>query len=274
MELRANRAEGRRSYGCTTGLCRRGLLTVIELRANRAEGRRSYGWTALYYGVDDPVILRQGDSLQMDEQPRNANSTPPEPAPEGEAIAHPGGGERRSIVETLIRRIFISQVVILVAFLVFVLVGVFFPDRLGAFALAFLCGAIGGSLSLLKRIRIETIVILKEIESSLVTTLMPLLYGGILAAITYMLFLGCMLTGDGEGGLFTSNLFPEFAGLNCQGGSGTAASGQDLDMKSVIQIKPRSIQDFAKLLVWSLLAGYSEKFVDGILRTLERQSPR
>ena len=229
----------------------------------------------------------------MHDQPENANDAPAESAATGEAVVQKDAEQRRSVVEILIRRIFIAQIVILAAFLVFVLIGAFYPERLGAFSLAFLCGAVGGSLSLLKRIRIEKIEALREIQSSMVTTLMPLLYGGILASITYMLFLGCILTGDGEGGLFTSNLFPEFEGLHCaadvsaaaesaqaltqhgtiDGGSATG-SKQTLDMKSFIQIKPKSIQDFAKLLVWSLLAGYSEKFVDGILRTLERQSER
>jgi hypothetical protein len=211
----------------------------------------------------------------MNDKPENSNDTPPDPAAATETQPPSASEERRSIVATLIRRIFVSQVAILTGFLVAIMVGVFFPERLGAFSLAFLCGALGGSMSLLKRIRIEKIGILKEIESSLVTTLMPLLYGGVLASVTYLLFLGCVLTGDGEGGLFTSNLFPEFAGLNCQGSSGTGPETADaLDMKSLIQMKPKTIQDFAKLLVWSVLSGYSEKFVDGILRTLERQSPK
>ena len=149
-------------------------------------------------------------------------------------------------------------------------IGLIFPERLGAFWLAFLCGAMGGSLSLIKRIRVEKIEILREIESSLITTLMPLLYGGILAAVTYLLFIGCVLTGDGEGGLFTSNLFPEFGGLSCRPDP-DGAQGAGVEMAEVIGIRPRTIQDFAKLLVWSVLSGYSEKFVDNILRTLERR---
>ena len=211
----------------------------------------------------------------MNDKLESSNNTPPEPSAANETPPHSDQDERRSIVETLIRRIFTSQIVILAAFLVSVLIAVFFPERLGAFNLAFLCGALGGSMSLLKRIRIEKIGMLKEIESSLVTTLMPLLYGGVLASVTYLLFLGCVLTGDGEGGLFTSNLFPEFSGLNCPGSSAAAVdSTESLNMKSMLQMKPKTIQDFAKLLVWSVLAGYSEKFVDGVLRTLERQSPK
>jgi hypothetical protein len=181
---------------------------------------------------------------------------------------------RRRVAESLIQRIFIAQLVCLILFGVSVAVGLIFPERFGAFWLAFISGAIGGSLSLIKRIRVEKIEMLQEINSSLITTVMPLLYGGILASITYLLFLGCVLTGDGEGGLFTSNLFPEFEGLKCSAaseGTGGTEQAQTLDMKQIIQIRPRSIQDFAKLLVWSVLSGYSEKFVDGILRTLERR---
>jgi hypothetical protein len=177
---------------------------------------------------------------------------------------------RRRVAESLIQRIFFAQLVCLLLFGISVGIGLLFPERFGAFWLAFICGAVGGSLSLIKRIRVEKIEVLREIESSLITTLMPLLYGGILAGISYLLFLGCVLTGDSEGGLFTSNLFPEFDGLNCaiDAPPGEAAGP---DMKDIIEIRPRTIQDFAKLLVWSVLSGYSEKFVDGILRTLERR---
>lgn len=205
-----------------------------------------------------------GDEQDEPKQNGDQDATPPEPGPQS------SNETRRRVAESLIRRIFIAQVICLVLFGISVGVSLLFPDRFGAFWLAFICGAIGGSLSLIKRIRVEKIEVLREIESSLITTVMPLLYGGILASITYLLFLGCVLTGDGEGGLFTSNLFPEFAGLKCSAGPG-AAQAEELDMKDIVQIRPRTIQDFAKLLVWSVLSGYSEKFVDGILRTLERR---
>jgi len=34
-----------------------------------------------------------------------------------------------------------------------------------------------------------------------------------------------------------------------------------------------TVADVGKLLVWSFLAGYSERFVTGILSTLEQKSP-
>ena len=177
--------------------------------------------------------------------------------------------DRRRVKENLIRRVFVAQIVVLIAALGFIGLGLYDPERLGALALSFLCGATGGSLSLLKRVRVESLEVLKEIESSLVTTLMPFLYGGILALVTYLLFLGCFLTGDNEGGLFTSNLFPKFNGLVCR--DADASNGDPLTWDTLIKTRPAQIKDYAKLLMWSLLSGYSEKFVDGILRTLERR---
>ncbi len=175
----------------------------------------------------------------------------------------------RLLVVLVMRRLFIAQISILALFLGFVALGVVFPERLGAFSLAFLCGAVGGSLSLLKRARGSNLYALRELASSWITTLMPLLYGSILASITYLFFLGCLLTGDGQGGMVTSNLFPRFAGLECLGPPGTGS----LDMKTFVEIKPASIQDFAKILVWSVLAGYSETFVHKLLSTLEGRGP-
>ena len=173
--------------------------------------------------------------------------------------------ERRVIMGRLIRRIFGGQVAVLLAAGVFMGIGIVFPDRLAALPLAFLSGTIGGSLSLLKRIRRVDLEVLQEIESSLITTLMPFLYGGILALITYLLFIGGVLTGEGGGGLFTSNLFPNFT-------AGASSEDGGVDMRVIIATKPASVKDMALLLIWSLLSGYSEKFVDRILRTLEKQN--
>lgn len=176
------------------------------------------------------------------------------------------GPVKRKVTTSLIRRVFLTQLAVIVGIIIFVVIGANSSERLFAFPIAFSCGAIGGSLALLKKIRAATIDTLKEIESSLVTTLMPFLYGGILAAVTYLFFISCILTGDGQGGLFTSNLFPEFKGLLCQGENADLSAS--LTMDTVLKIKPATTQDFAKLLVWCLLAGYWEKFVDQIFGTL------
>ncbi|MGI9509297.1 MAG: hypothetical protein ACR2QJ_08110 [Geminicoccaceae bacterium] len=175
-----------------------------------------------------------------------------------------GKNTRKNVLRQLISKIFKTQIALLILSGLIVIIGVIYPDRLGAFFVSFICGCLGGSLSLIKRLKDEKLETLSQLNASTFTTLMPFLYGGIFALIAYLLFVACILTGDGQGGLFTSNLFPRFSGLRCN-----VSSDDVLNMKSIIEIKPASIQDFAKLLVWCILAGYSEKFVDGILKTLE-----
>lgn len=187
----------------------------------------------------------------------------------GTGTQTPATDELRSVRTSLISRIFLVQVIIILVVLVFVGIGIVYPQRLAALPISFLCGMMGGSLSLLKRIRAEELNVLKEVDSSRFTALMPILYGGILASIGYLFFLGCILTGDGEGGLFTSNLFPKFDNLECLG-AGTP-DDVPLDMSTLIKTKPQTTQDFAKILIWSILAGYSEKFVVGILTSLQRR---
>ena len=186
--------------------------------------------------------------------------------------AEQASASQKTVASVILSRIFIAQLVIAAALAGWVFFSAFVnPDRLGAFYISALCGAIGGSLALLKRIRSQDKALLDELESSTIATLMPFLYGAILASITYLLFMGCILTGDGAGGLFTSNLFPQFNGLACVPKGNNTAHDAKITMEQLFHITPGSAQDFAKLLIWSVLSGYSEKFVDQVLRALERR---
>ena len=84
-----------------------------------------------------------------------------------------------------------------------------------------------------------------------------------MASIGYVLFFSRILTGDSGGGLFTSNLFPNFLYPD---------SSASLSVSDVIQIRPKTVQDFGKLLVWSFLSGFSERFVENVLVALEKKS--
>lgn len=77
----------------------------------------------------------------------------------------------------------------------------------------------------------------------------------ILALVLYMMFIGELISGD---------IFPKFIHTTVeQGGSYT-------NMKDfATTIDPESFKDVAKILVWSFIAGYSERFVPNLLaRTL------
>lgn len=171
---------------------------------------------------------------------------------------------RNPRTQKVIRRLFVAQLGLLAAVGALVLLGVVFTQHLGSFPFAFLTGALGGSISLLRRLRSESQAVIDEFADSWVSSLMPMLYGGLMAGIAYLFFRSGILTGEGGNGLFTSNLFPNF--------TAPAVEGGELSVPVILRLRPESVQDFGKLLVWCFISGYSEKFVAGVLQTLEERT--
>ena len=167
--------------------------------------------------------------------------------------------------QTVIRRVFIAQLGLLAAVGALVVLGLVFTEQLGSFPFSFFAGCLGGSISLLRRLRLESQPVLEELAASWVSSLMPMLYGGLMAAVAYVLFMSGILTGEGGHGLFTSNLFPNFT-------QPTEDEHSLLSVPVILQLRPASVQDFGKMLVWCFLSGYSEKFVAGVLQSLEERS--
>lgn len=76
------------------------------------------------------------------------------------------------------------------------------------------------------------------------------------ACVLYLIFMG---------GLLRGGLFPEFRG----------AGTMFRDVESfVLLVHPASNADFAKLMVWSFIAGFSEKFVPNLISQLAGSTPR
>lgn len=174
--------------------------------------------------------------------------------------------EARRIV---IRTIFIVQICLVVTALLLLLLGYCLEKGLcgdtsfGFFWFAFIAGCLGASIGLLKRITKDGPFV-TELAQSRIATLMPLLYGGIMAGVAYLLFLSGLLSGDGGNGLLTTNLFPNFE----------SAANAKASFVSYIEVRPKSMADVGKLLVWCFLAGYSERFVADILGQLEGKTKR
>lgn len=164
----------------------------------------------------------------------------------------------------ILRRVFLSQALLVVALVALVVIGNRHPGHLGSVPGSLLLGALGGSLSLLRRLKGGNSESIAKFASHLTAVIMPLVYGALMAGVAYLLFMSGILTGEGGHGLFTSNLFPLFT-------SPEIPDGTLLSMQQVLQIRPATVQDLGKLLVWCFLAGYSESFVVGILEVLERR---
>jgi hypothetical protein len=174
--------------------------------------------------------------------------------------------DKSDSVRTVYRRIFFAQIAILLAFVAIVAVLSIYTEEAGSFPFSFLLGGLGGSISLFRRLPNEHQENLLQISESWISTLVPILYGSIMASVAYLLFMSGILTGEQGHGLFTSNLFPNFTRPEIP-------QGKLLTVPMILQIRPASVADVGKLLVWSFLAGYSERFVTGILSTLEQKGP-
>ncbi|QIE58574.1 hypothetical protein G5B37_03065 [Rasiella rasia] len=133
----------------------------------------------------------------------------------------------------------------------------------GSFVYVIIIGSIGASISLLRRLTTE----IKTNASAATTTkknmitviFMPIFYGTLMAGIAYLLFMSEILSGDGAGGLLTTNLFPKF--------TEPAITGSLTDQFGAMV--PAGMKNTGKLLLWALIAGYSERFIAGILGKLE-----
>ena len=137
--------------------------------------------------------------------------------------------------------------------------------NIGTLVFALLTGALGASVSLMRRLQktnqTELDGISKKIKVYLV--LMPMLYGSLMAGVAYLLFMSGILSGDNGGGILSTNLFPSFSN------TGAATENILLEFRAM---KPETLKDAAKLLVWCFVAGYSEKFVTNVLNQLDSKS--
>ena len=118
-----------------------------------------------------------------------------------------------------------------------------------------LVGALGGFVGLQKRLSQLADEDLTLMSKSWVYTFLSPLVGGILALLTYVLFISGLLTGD---------LFPKFV----------ADKDVTADGINVLFAIQGQATDYAKLIFWCFLAGYSERFATNILSQFESQGPK
>lgn len=160
------------------------------------------------------------------------------------------------------RRLLLSSVGSLAVILLLVVAGLIFTNHLGGLPFSLACGCLGANLSLFRRLRVENDQRLIYLAQDWNFTLLPMIYGGIAGGVMYLLFMSGILSDATGDGLFTSNLFPEFS-------KPSGPEGQPLSVGTILEIRPVAVRDFGKLLVWAFVSGYSERFVTGILDTLE-----
>jgi len=116
----------------------------------------------------------------------------------------------------------------------------------------FLCGIIGGFVSIQRKLHDFNVSDLELMAASGMYMILAPAVSGLLALILYFIFLSGLLKGP---------LFPAF-----QKDSGEIAPGF---FTIIHQHASGGFADYAKLLVWSFIAGYSERFVTNILGKFE-----
>jgi len=113
-------------------------------------------------------------------------------------------------------------------------------------------GLIGGFVGLQRRLKDLPVSDLQLIAKSWIYTSLSPLIGGVLALLLYVLFLSGLLSGD---------LFPHFVADKDM----PLASG----FASVFQQHGDGYKEYAKLVFWCFVAGFSERFVTDVVSRFE-----
>ena len=158
------------------------------------------------------------------------------------------------LLATVTRRLFIALVLLFASALS--LVALFPTAHFVVPGVVIASGFIGGFVGLQRRLKELTHADLELIAQSWIYTCLSPLVGGVLALLLYVLFLSELVTG---------NLFPHFT---------ADATHQATDFSSVLQQHASSYQDYAKLLFWSFLSGFSERFVIDVISRFEGNAVR
>lgn len=118
-----------------------------------------------------------------------------------------------------------------------------------------LFGILGGFVSIQQRLNKLDNKDLELLSENMFQILLIPIYGGIFACILYLVFLAQIMNGP---------LFPAFTYIEYDGTS-------DLFVwvrRILTETHPSTTQDFAKLFLWSFVAGFSERFVPQVLSNM------
>jgi hypothetical protein len=119
------------------------------------------------------------------------------------------------------------------------------------------CGLLGGFVSIQQRLRKIGDEELSLLAQSWFQILLIPVYGAIFAGLLFVAFLGNIV----EGQLFPKFAYPAF----------TQPMPTHEDIRAFLSnIDPASGADLAKLIFWSFVAGFSERFVPQIIEDKER----
>lgn len=160
--------------------------------------------------------------------------------------------QRIRYIQQLTKRLILMTAAALLVFVVIFAVTYFFSERLLMTWAGFVCGIIGGFVSIQQRLNKIDDEELELLAQSWFQILLVPIFGGVFALVLYCIFLS---------GLVYGNLFPRFNFPPMPAAGPDNQFMQDLLTKTY----PSSGEDFAKFLFWSFVAGFSERLVPQII---------
>mgnify|MGYP003669367714 CR=1 FL=1 len=167
--------------------------------------------------------------------------------------------DRIANIHTLTKRLIVMTAISLLVFSVIFGISYFFNGRLMMTWLGFVCGIIGGIVSIQQRIKNVSDEELTLLTSSWFQILLVPIFGGVFSLVLYCIFLA---------GIISGNMFPNFYIPKPSGSVPDANFMIELFTKTY----PLTGQDFAKFLFWSFVAGFSERFVPQIVNNVADKS--
>jgi len=147
---------------------------------------------------------------------------------------------------------------LLIIFMSFLVLSVLISLKSGPFrvpGLVFITGNIGGYVGIHKNLGSLSDVEVTQLSSSWLGLVVPSFVGGILAYVLYLLFISGIISGE---------LFPKIVGDAVPDGV-KKPEGFDI----IFLQHADGASDYAKLLFWTFIAGFNQKYVVDIIESIK-----
>jgi len=168
--------------------------------------------------------------------------------------------ERFDLIKLISSRLLMALLTWLMVCIV-ILVGFCYFTCVVPVAMVTLClGILGGFISLHRRLKLMSIYDLRLLGGSWHYMILSPFVGGIFACLFYIVCIGGLIGGE---------LFPNFK-LDV---ADQTVPGS-LIFIDLFEVRAAEISDYAKLLIWSFISGFSEKFVVNVLGQLESSAAK
>lgn len=171
-------------------------------------------------------------------------------ARDGDVLRHTM--DRIENLHILTKRLIVMTVIAVLFFSAVFGISFFFSQRFMLTWAGFLCGIVGGFVSIQQRIKTVSNEELVLLTKSWFQILLIPVFGGIFSLVLYCLFLSEIISGS----LFPNFYIPE-------------PTNSNPDTSFIIDVftktYPSKGQDLAKFLFWSFVAGFSERFVPQVI---------